>query len=139
MAKKKDPVAAYIEQAAPAHRETLAALDALIRKDAPMLEPAVHGKLIGYGKYHYKYASGREGDTFVIGLASNKGSMSMYVCIVDKGSGKYLAESRAAELGKVNVGKSCIRFKKLEDLELPALRRLVKDAVKLRKTGLLGV
>jgi hypothetical protein len=115
----------------PAHREALAALDALIRKEAPGLEPA-KGTL-AYGKYHYRYDSGREGDSYVISLASRKNGISMYVSAV--ADGKYLPEARAAELGKVNVGKSCIRFKRLDDLNLPALRKLVRDAAKLKPPG----
>lgn len=114
------------------HSETLATLDALIRKEAPQLEPSGKG-VFAYGKYHYKYDSGREGDSYVISLASRKHGISMYVCAVK--DGEYLAEAHAAKLGKVSVGKSCIRFKTLQDLNLPALRKLIRDAAKLKPPG----
>ena len=89
--------------------------------------------LIGYGKYHYKYASGREGDWFLIGLAAGKSGYALHICAGDKTG--YLVEKNAAKLGKVKTGRSCINFKKLEDLNLPAAMALVKQAV---KTGGLG-
>ena len=51
----------------------------LIRETVPDLEPHIRSKMIGYGTYHYKYASGREGDWFKIGLASNKNYISIFM------------------------------------------------------------
>ncbi len=70
----------------------------------------------------------------VIALASQKNYISLYVCCIT--DGQYLAERNKKELGKVSVGKSCIRFKKLEDLNLPALKKLLKEAA--RKPGLVN-
>ena len=61
--------------------------------------------------------------------------MSIYVCAVVEG--KYLAETYAKELGKVSVGKSCIRFKKLEDVHLPTLKKLIVLAAE--NPGLSGI
>lgn len=58
----------------------------------------------------------------------------MYVCALE--GGKYMAEKYKDTLGKVSVGKSCIRFKKLEDLHLPGLKKLLKLAAK--NPGLAG-
>lgn len=65
----------------------------------------MHG-ILGYGLYHYKYASGREGDWFVAGLASQKNYASLYIYACDKDG--YLAENNQGRLGKVSVGRSCI-------------------------------
>ena len=92
--------------------------------------------MLGYGKFHYKYASGREGDTSVIGLASQKNYISLYI-LAEK-DGVYLAEANKEKLGKVSVGKSCIRFKKLEDLNLKVAMQLAKTAAKLRQSDLTG-
>ena len=81
-----------------------------------------------YGKYHYKSASGREGDWFLIGLSAGKNSYSLHICAGDKDG--YLAERNAAKLGKVKTGRSCINFKKLEDLKLDVAMGLVKQAAK---------
>jgi hypothetical protein len=84
--------------------------------------------IIGYGKYHYKSASGREGDWFLIGLAAGKNYYSLHICVGDKDG--YLVERNAAKLGKVKAGRSCINFKKLEDLKLDVAMGLVKQAAK---------
>jgi hypothetical protein len=84
--------------------------------------------IIGYGKYRYKASSGREGDWFLIGLAAGKSYYSLHICSCDKNG--YLVEQSAAKLGKVKTGRSCINFKKLEDLKLDVAMGLVKKAVK---------
>ena len=110
-------------------------LDKVIRAAAPNLEPffleagAMTG--LGYGRYHYRYASGREGDFCVVGLANQKNYMSLYVCVTK--DGKYLAERYGKRLGKANCGKSCIRFKKLDDLDLDAVTALLKEAGQLAR------
>ena len=113
-------------------REAMTAVHKAIRKTAPKLTAEIMmgmgSPLIGYGKYHYKSASGREGDWFLIGLAAGKSYYSLHICAADKGG--YLTEQNAAKLGKVKTGRSCINFKKLEDLKLDAAMALVRQAVK---------
>lgn len=107
-------------------RATITRVHAVIRSAAPALEPALWGKMLGYGSYHYRYATGREGDAYVVGLASQKQYVSLYLnATVDGG---YLAEANARRLGKVSVGKSCVRFKKLDDLDLEVVAELVRTA-----------
>lgn len=109
-------------------------LDKLIRTAAPDLERTmVSGmamNMVGYGMFHYKGKSGREGDWPVVALANQKNYMSLYICATE--DGKYLAEANADKLGKVSVGRSCIRFKKLEDLNLDVVRDIV-SALQARK------
>ena len=84
--------------------------------------------MIGYGSFHYKTKSGREGDWPVLSLASQKNYISVYLCSVK--DGKYVAESYGKKFGKVSVGKSCIRFKKLEDVKLDVLKEAIEEGVR---------
>jgi hypothetical protein len=114
-------------------RDTMTTLHKAIRKAVPKLAPAIMSgmgpsPIIGYGKYRYKSASGREGDWFLIGLVAGKKDYSLHICVGDKDG--YLVERNAAKLGKVKTGRSCINFKQLEDLKLDAVMGLVKQAAK---------
>lgn len=113
-------------------RPTMLAVHSAIQKAAPKLTAEIMtgmgSPLIGYGKYRYKSASGREGDWFLIGLAAGKSAYSLHICSADTAG--YLTEQNAAKLGKVKTGRSCINFRKLEDLNLKAAMALVKLAVK---------
>jgi len=114
-------------------RDAMTTLHKAIRRAAPKLAPAVMSgmgpsPIIGYGKYRYKSASGREGDWFLIGLAAGKNYYSLHICAGDKDG--YLVERNAAKLGKVKTGRSCINFKSLGDLKLDAAMDLVKQAAK---------
>lgn len=103
----------------------------LIRKVAPKLDTFIVHNIIGYGKYHYKSKSGREGDWFALGLASQKNYISVYVCLTK--DGKYIPEIYKDKLGKVSVGKSCIRFTKVEKVDLKVLETVLKEGLKLFK------
>lgn len=125
---------AYIEQIDEPRRAEIEELDALITATVPKLERHLMGQMgsqmIGYGPYHYKYESGREGDTAIISLASQKRHVSLYVMCVDNQTGEYLPEQFEERLGKVSVGKSCVRFTKLENVDKKALKALLKAAEK---------
>lgn len=130
--------AAYLKTLDGAGRATLETLHRAIRKAAPTLKAELMTgmgatPIIGYGKFHYRYASGREGDWFLVGLCARKKYFSLYICAVDEG--RYLAEQAAATLGKVKVGRSCITFKRLEDLNVDAAMAVVKRAVALGGAG----
>lgn len=128
----------YLAGLPPEQRETLTLLHKLIVKVVPKPTPAMMTgmgptPLIGYGKYHYKYSSGREGDWFLVGLTAAKNNYSLHICAFD--GDKYLVERNAAKLGKVKAGRSCINFKAIEDLKLDVVTGLLKQAV---KTGGMG-
>ena len=114
----------YIAALAEPRRSEVRRLHELIRRAAPHLEPTVEFKMLGYGKFHYRYASGREGDTALIGVADNKQAISLYLLAADEHG--YLAEQHGPRLGKVSCGKSCIRFRRLADVDLVALEDLVR-------------
>ncbi len=120
----------YLRKLDEPRRTELAKLDELIRATAPKLEPLVHSGILAYGPFRYKYKSGREGDWFRIGLASNKNYISLYACAGDERG--YVAERYKKRLPKANIGKSCVRFKRLDDLDLNALKDLVREC---EKTG----
>lgn len=113
-------------------RAELLKLHTLIRETVPELKPSVASGGVGYGPYHYKYASGREGDSFIVALAPRKNSISLYV--TGYANGKYLAESYAPKLGKASCGKSCVRFRRVGQLHEPALRSLLRAASKGSKS-----
>jgi uncharacterized protein YdhG (YjbR/CyaY superfamily) len=118
---------AYIEALDEPRRSDIRALHELIRETVPELEPTMEFKMLAYGTYHYRYASGREGDWALVSIASNKSAISLYVaCAIE---GQYAVERHAPHLGKASCGKSCVRFKRLADLNLDAVRELLRDAV----------
>lgn len=82
--------------------------------------------IIGYGTMHYTRSDKKTGEWFPVGLSLQKNYISIYVSVVD--AGKYLAEQAKDELGKAKVGKSSISFKRLADINLPALEKLIRRA-----------
>ena len=90
--------------------------------------------MLGYGLMPYKPRSAREATQVpLISLAPQKRHLSLYVfAVVD---GRYLAEARAERLGTVSCGKSCIRFRSLDGVDVVELDRLVRDAVRATREG----
>jgi hypothetical protein len=124
----------HIESLPEERAEIVRAVHETVRAAAPELEVKMWDeKFIGYGSYDYRYASGREGEWFPVGLANNKRYVSLYICAADDDG--YLAEQNAERLGKVSVGKSCVTFKRLEDLDLDVVAELSRRAADLVKEG----
>ncbi len=107
-----------------ARREDIRQLHDLVRKTAPELAPTMEFGMLGYGKYHYKYKSGREGDWMKVGIANNKSYISLYCCASLDGG--YVAEAFKERLPKADIGKSCVRFKRLSDLDPGVLEELIR-------------
>ena len=80
--------------------------------------------MVGFGNYHYRYASGREGDWFLTGFSPKKQALTLYIM-----SGFTNYESLMKKLGKYTTGKGCLYLKKLEDIDLPTLKELIKRSV----------
>lgn len=80
--------------------------------------------IVGFGSYHYKYASRREGDWFLTGFSPRKQAITLYIMA---GFDQY--EALMSQLGYYKTGKSCLYIKKLEDIDLPTLCELVKQSV----------
>lgn len=88
-------------------------------------EPKMWGPtIIGFGSYHYKYASGHEGDAPLIGFSPRKAEFSLYV-FTAKEENKYLLNG----LGKFKMGKACIYVKKLADIDLEVLQKLCETSI----------
>ena len=89
-------------------------------------EPKMWGPtIIGFGSYHYKYASGHEGDSPLIGFSPRKSEFSLYVFSPTEGN-KHLLN----DLGKYKIGKACIYVKKLSDINISALKKLCDFSIK---------
>jgi uncharacterized protein YdhG (YjbR/CyaY superfamily) len=115
-------------------KETIEFLHNFIRESAPSLKPHFAYNMLGYGSFSYINYKKETIDWPIIALANQKNYVSIYVCAVD--DGEYIAEKHKDKLGKVSVGKSCIRAKKIEDLNLDELKKVIKLAAK--NPGLVG-
>jgi hypothetical protein len=92
-------------------------------------EPRLWGSnIIGFGQYHYVYDSGREGDMMLIGFSPRKPALTLYV-----GAGSDEQQALWANLGKFKTGKGCLYIKKLEDVHLPTLKKIIAQSVKQAK------
>ena len=109
-------------------RTILEEIDKLIRSSAPKLERNFIYNMPGYGKFTYQNNKKETLEWPVISMASQKNYVSVYVCSVGKGG--YVAEVFKDRLGKVSVGKSCIRIKKLEDINMDVLKEVIQIAEK---------
>ncbi len=88
-------------------------------------EPKMWGTgIVGFGSYHYKYASGHEGDSCLTGFGSRKGDISIYLMCGVEG-----LEALLAKLGKHKMAKACLYVRRLSDIDLPILRQLVQRSV----------
>lgn len=79
---------------------------------------------VGFGKYHYKYASGREGEYFVTGFSPRKQNFTIYIM---PGYSDY--QHLLKKIGKHKSGKSCLYVKNLDDIDLEVLRALITESV----------
>ena len=131
---KAKSVSEYFNVLSENRREPMEFLHKFIKETAHSLKPTFAYNMPGYGSFKYKNYKKEIIDWPVIALASQKNYISIYVCAVDKG--EYIAEKYKGELGKVSVGRSCIRFRKLDDLNLKALEKVIKLATK--SPGLVG-
>lgn len=86
--------------------------------------------MVGFGSYHYKYASGREGDWLLTGFSPRKNDLTVYIM---NGFSSY--SDLMSKLGKYKTGKSCLYIKKLEDIDLKVLSQLIRKSLNdMRKT-----
>lgn len=105
--------------------EALAKLMARATKYPPKMWGS---SIVGFGSYHYKYESGREGDTCLVGFSSRKGDISVYGL-----NSAPNHEALLAKLGKHKMGKGCLYIKSLSDLDLRVFEKLVAEAAAAKK------
>lgn len=125
---KATSIKEYLAMLTPERRESIEFLHDFIQKIAPNLKPHFAYNMLGYGSFPCRNYKKEMIEWPIISLARQKNYISLYVCALE--GKEYLVEKHAAELGKVSVGKSCIRFKKIEDLNLPALKKVLQLAAK---------
>jgi hypothetical protein len=80
--------------------------------------------IVGFDSYHYRYASGHEGDSCVVGFSARKGDISVYLMAGYEG-----AEELLLQLGKHRIGKACLYLKRLSDIDLSVFEQLVVRSV----------
>lgn len=94
-------------------------------KEVTGQEPKMWGdSIVGFGTYHYKYASGREGDWFVTGFSPRKQNLTLYIM---SGFDEY--EALLGKLGKYKTGKACLYITRLSDVNMAVIKELVQKSV----------
>lgn len=94
-------------------------------------KPVMWGaSIIGFGTYHYKYATGREGDWMSIGLSPRKQNLTLYLM---DGFSDY--DKLLGKLGKHKTGKACLYINKLEDVDMKVLREMIKKSYQSKSLG----
>jgi hypothetical protein len=100
-----------------------------LMKEATRSEPQLWGgSIVGFGTSRVKYAGGREGDWPLLCFSPRKQNLTLYM----------MADSNAElleKLGKHSVGKGCLYIKRLSDIDLPTLKKLIRETVKRKKQG----
>ena len=105
--------------------DSLVLLDVMTRMTG--WEPTMWGpSLIGFGQYHYKYESGREGDFFRIGFSPRKANMTVYIM-----PGYQDFSDELSRLGKHKLGKSCLYINKLDDVDMDVLEEIFEKGLKI--------
>ena len=105
-------------------RQLLALMQEVTGEPPRMWGPSI----VGFGKYHYRYASGREGDWPRVGFSPRKANLVIYIMPGFSDYGELLGK-----LGKFRTGKSCLYVNKLDDVNLELLEQLVRESIKEMK------
>jgi hypothetical protein len=114
-------VAAFLDAVADPRRQADARAACALMAEATGAEPTMWGtSIIGFGAYHYRYATGREGDWPAVGLSPRKQALTLYLSAGFDGYADLLAR-----LGPHSIGKSCLYVKRLADVDTDVLRDLV--------------
>ena len=133
---KTQPTAASVAeflQALPKsqQREDGLALDAMMRK-VTGYEPILWGKIVGYGRFDYRYPTGRSGKWFGLGFAPRATELSIYLSL---GGGEEPFSEILARLGKYKMGAGCLYLKRLSDVDLTVLAELLTEALARNKAN----
>jgi len=100
-----------------------------IMKDQSGFEPKMWGPaIIGFGNYHYKYESGREGDAPYVGFSPRKSEFAIYLT-----SEFDNREELLKQFGKHKSAKGCVYFKKLEDIKVDVFKKMIANSIKYYK------
>ena len=122
-----ESVSAFLDKIADEGRRADCRAVVKIMQSVTKEEPRMWGSsIVGFGRYHYKYESGREGEWMITGFSPRKGDLTLYIM---GGFDKF--SDLMKDLGKYKTAKSCLYIKKLADVDVEVLRKLVEQSVKL--------
>jgi hypothetical protein len=125
----KQSIAAFLKTVPDARKRADAEVLIALMKEATKAEPVMWGpSIIGFGGYRYKYESGREGDWPLTGFSPRKQNLVVYVM---PGFSEY--QDLLAKLGPHTIGKSCLYLKRLADIDLSALKKIIKRSIATTK------
>lgn len=123
----KEKVTDFLNRVPDATRREDSFVVAQMMEQITGVKPQMWGpSIVGFGSFHYKYASGREGDWPLIGFSPRKQDLTLYLSLA--GYEKY--EDLMKQLGKHKTGKSCLYIKRLSDIHVPTLKKLIKASLK---------
>ena len=122
-------VKAFIDGVADEKKRKDARAISALMQDITGEKPAMWGSsIVGFGTYHYKYASGQEGDWMLVGFSPRKDNLTLYIIPGFRDYGELLGK-----LGKHKTGMSCLYIKSLDDVHVPTLKTLVRQSVRHMK------
>jgi hypothetical protein len=125
----KQSVAAFLKTVTDSQKREDAATVISIMREATKCAPVMWGSsIIGFGSYTYKYSTGREGDWPIVGLSPRKQNLVVYIMPGFAEYGRLLAK-----LGKHKTGSSCLYIKRLADIDIPTLKKLITLSVAAMK------
>lgn len=102
---------------------------AKLMEEVTGFKPQMWGEyIVGFGSYHYKYASGQEADWPLTSFSPRKQNLTLYLM-----TGFEQQQELLKKLGKHSSTKSCLYIKRLDDIDLPTLKKLVRESVKIVK------
>lgn len=98
-----------------------------LMREITQVEPHLWGtSIVGFGEYHYRYKTGREGDWFLTGFAPRKQALSLYLmCDLSHDGLDFTG------LGKYKLGKGCLYIKRLSDINLVVLKKIIQDSIRI--------
>jgi hypothetical protein len=128
-----DDVRAFLDRVTPATRRRDAEVLLDLMGDITGEPPELHGTMVGFGTYHYRYDSGREGDAAAASFAPRKAAMTVYLM-----DGVAAHSSDLDRLGPHTSGVGCLYLKDLESVDLGVLERIVRRSYATLTSGTFG-
>jgi hypothetical protein len=116
------------EIADPGQRADAKKVAAMMRRATGKRAKMWGASIVGYGSYHYRYASGREGDFMITGFSPRKQALTVYIMPGFSSFGKLMEK-----LGKYKTGKSCLYIKRLSDIDEKVLEKLIVSSVRFMR------
>jgi len=121
----KSSVPRFIDGIADEQKRLDSAVIVKLMQEVTKSEPRMWGSsIVGFGSYHYKYESGHEGDMCLVGFSPRKQNLTLYVM-----PGSEQHTELLKKLGKFKAGKACIYIKRLDDIDLAILKKLIQQSV----------